>query len=223
MKSLNELKEDKKGLMEVVNIVLALVLIVVVGAIGIFIADTTLTATALTTTSVAASGNLTITGNPNCGGTVNITNASGTKVAFYLNTTPGCTPPSADFYQLNISVNTSTGTANNLTTAINANVTLNGTITAANPTAGVVTLTYKSTGTAGNAVATVETMTNASWINGATLTGGINASSVATMQTNILSAGDTGSSFVVILIIASIGGLAIAYLLGMVGRKREGM
>lgn len=43
--TLKSLKEDKKGLMEVVNIVLALVLIVIVGAIGIFIADTTATAT----------------------------------------------------------------------------------------------------------------------------------------------------------------------------------
>ncbi len=87
--------KDEKGLMETVDIVLALVMIVIVGAIGIFIADTTLDATGTPTNSV-------------------------------LNTT----------------------------------------------------------------------------------------------QNNILSAGSTGSSFVIILIIASIGGIAIAYLFGMLGGRK---
>ena len=41
-----------------------------------------------------------------------------------------------------------------------------------------------------------------------------------TTQNNILSAGSTGSSFVIILIIASIGGIAISYLFGMLGGRR---
>ncbi len=41
-----------------------------------------------------------------------------------------------------------------------------------------------------------------------------------TTQNNILSAGSTGSSFVIILIIASIGGIAIAYLFGMLGGRK---
>lgn len=88
-------KDDDKGLMEVVDIVLALVMIVIVGAIGVYIADTTLDATGTPTNAV-------------------------------LNTT----------------------------------------------------------------------------------------------QNNILSAGSTGSSFVIILIIASIGGLAITYLFGMLGNRK---
>lgn len=203
----------------VTNIIVALVLIVTLGAIGIFIADTTVTTTALTTTSVNATGNLTITGNPNCGELVNITNAAGTLVTFYLNTTPGCTK-TAVYNNVNITVNSSTGTAINLTSAVNTNATLNATLTAANPTVGVMTLTYFITGNAGNSVATAETMANGSWINGATLTGGINASTVATMQTNILDAGETGSSFIVILIIAFIGGIAIMYLTNMFKRGR---
>lgn len=45
MDKLKELKNNQGGLMDAVNIVLALVMIVVVGAIGVFIADTTMTAT----------------------------------------------------------------------------------------------------------------------------------------------------------------------------------
>lgn len=42
-----------------------------------------------------------------------------------------------------------------------------------------------------------------------------------TTQNNVLSAGSTGSSFIIILIIASIGGLAISYLFGMLGGKKK--
>ncbi len=47
----------------------------------------------------------------------------------------------------------------------------------------------------------------------------VNASLMG-MLVNILSAGSTGSSFIVILVIAFIGGIAISYLMGMFGRKR---
>jgi len=43
--ALKKLKSDERGLQDAVNIVLALVMIVVVGAIGIFVADKTVTAT----------------------------------------------------------------------------------------------------------------------------------------------------------------------------------
>jgi len=111
MKSLKELKDDKQGLMEVVDIVLALVLIVVVGAIGIYIADKTLTAT-------------------------------------------------------------------------NMNPTMLNHSDAANRTSNA---------------------------------------NLTEMQWNLVGAGQTGSSFIIILIIASIGGLAIAYLLSMVGKRKGGV
>lgn len=41
------------------------------------------------------------------------------------------------------------------------------------------------------------------------------------MYTDILSAGETGSGFIVILIIAFIGGLAISYMFGLIGRKKQ--
>jgi len=44
---------------------------------------------------------------------------------------------------------------------------------------------------------------------------------LSAMNTNFLEAGQTGSSFIVILIIAFIGGVAIAYLTGMFGRRRK--
>ena len=44
MKSLKSLKEDHRGLTDAVQVVLAVVMVVVVGAIGVFIADTTTTA-----------------------------------------------------------------------------------------------------------------------------------------------------------------------------------
>lgn len=43
---------------------------------------------------------------------------------------------------------------------------------------------------------------------------------LSAMNTNFLAAGQTGSSFIVILIIAFIGGIAIAYLMGMFGARR---
>jgi len=55
-----------------------------------------------------------------------------------------------------------------------------------------------------------------------TATGTPSNANLSAMRTDILGAGDTGSSFIIILIIASIGGLAIAYLLGMVGNKKTG-
>lgn len=44
---------------------------------------------------------------------------------------------------------------------------------------------------------------------------------LSAMRTDILGAGDTGTSFLVILVISFIGGIAIAYMFGMLrGRKR---
>lgn len=52
-----------------------------------------------------------------------------------------------------------------------------------------------------------------------TATGTPAQANLSAMQTAILGAGQTGSQFIVILIIAFIGGVAISYLLGMWGRK----
>lgn len=54
-----------------------------------------------------------------------------------------------------------------------------------------------------------------------TATGTPANSHLSNMSTDIVTAGDTGSSFIVILIIAFIGGIAISYLLGMVGRRAK--
>jgi len=54
-----------------------------------------------------------------------------------------------------------------------------------------------------------------------TETGTPTNANLSAMQTNILGAGETGSSFIVILIIAFIGGIAIAYLTGMFRGRRK--
>lgn len=211
------------GLYGAVSIVMALVMIVTLGGIGIFIADTTVTTTDLTTANVSATGTLTWSGNSSCGDLVNITNAAGTKATFYINITGGgCAVAPAQYATVTLASgsNTSVHTATNITTAINNNATINATMTASNSSTNVTTLTYASSGGAlGNTVITTETAANAAWSSG-TLTGGKNMSNLATMQTNLLSAGQTGSNFIVILIIAFIGGTAILYLSGMFrGRK----
>ncbi len=215
--------KEGKGILESVNIVLALMMIVVVGAIGIFIADTTLDATDVAETAESATGTLTFSGNASCGEFINITTVAGTKITFEMNITGAteCAAKNAwaDDVVMALGTNTSTNAATNLTTSINANATINSTMTATNPSAGVVVLTHTVGGTSGNSVVTTETAAAAAWA-AATLTGGEAASLVGSMQTNFISASSTGSSFVIILIIAAIGGLAISYLFGMLGKRR---
>jgi len=52
-----------------------------------------------------------------------------------------------------------------------------------------------------------------------TATGTPSNAHLANMSTNIVSAGDTGSAFIIILVIAFIGGVAIAYMFSMMGKK----
>lgn len=54
-----------------------------------------------------------------------------------------------------------------------------------------------------------------------TETGTPSNANLSAMQTDILGAGETGSSFVVILVIAFIGGIAISYMFGLMGGKKE--
>lgn len=204
-------------------IVMALILVVVIGAIGVFIADKTMTANNMQISNVSASGNLTWSGNSSCGNMINVTNFSGNVAYFYVNITGiNCVAVPGGYAAISISsiYNSSVYTATNVTTAMNANVTVSNTMTASNSAASVTKLTYNSAGTGGNSVTLAESAVNASW-DGTTLTGGLNMSNVATFQSNILDAGKTGSSFIVILLIALIGGLAIGYLSGMFRGRRS--
>ena len=76
--------KQNKGLDGAVGVVMALVTIVVIGVIGTFIADTTVTETDLTTSNVSATGALTWSGNSICSDMVNITNLAGVKVTWRL-------------------------------------------------------------------------------------------------------------------------------------------
>lgn len=53
-----------------------------------------------------------------------------------------------------------------------------------------------------------------------TRTGTPSNANLSAMQTDILGAGETGSGFIVILVIAFIGGIAISYMFGLIGRKK---
>ena len=53
-----------------------------------------------------------------------------------------------------------------------------------------------------------------------TITGTPAQANLSAMQTNVLSTGETGSSFLPILVIAFIGGIAMVYVFGMYSRKK---
>ena len=211
---LKKFHKREDGLMEIVDIVLALVLIIVVGAIGIYITDTTMDATSTPLVSVAATQTLTLSN-------VIIDNENVTigNIKYELNSAGAVTAG-----HVNVSTVgnlTATFAADALKTAINNNATSAALVTATNPTTTTVLITADAAGTTANSYATTENMANGTW-GAATMTGGVDASSVGGMQTNFLNASSTGSSFIIILIIAMIGGLAISYLFGLVGKKRRG-
>ena len=211
-------KDDDRGLQDAVNVVLALVMIVIVGAIGIFIADITVTSTALTPSDVAASGTYNFTGAGVTGEYVNITNSTGSTMCYYVNTTGAGKPVGCLVLNVN-GDNTPTKLALELQTQLEADGDINSSISVVNTTVSNVIVTWIPAGTVGNSIVTTDTVTNGSWASG-TLTGGLDASVVAGMQSNILSAGQTGSSFIVILIIAFIGSIAISYMFGLMGKRQ---
>jgi len=53
-----------------------------------------------------------------------------------------------------------------------------------------------------------------------TATGTPAQANLSARQTALLGAGQTGSSFIVILVISFIGGIAISYMFGLMGRRR---
>jgi len=207
---LKNLFKDERGLVDAVEIIKALILIVVIGAVGVFIADQVVTTTNLQATDVSASGTYNFTGAGVTGQYVNITNATGATMCYQVNTTGagkdiGC-------LVLNVAAgNNATALATELRAQLQADGDINGSITVTNTSSTNAIVTWNTAGTVGNSIATTDTVTNGSW-SAATLTGGLDASLVAPMQTNVLETGETGSSFLVILVIAFIGGIAISYL-----------
>lgn len=123
-----------------------------------------------------ASATLTFSGNVTCNQLVNVTNGAGTKAVFEFNiTSGGCTAANTGFATVTLGANqnTSTISATNLTTALNANATVSGTMTASNPSAGVVTLTYDTHGAAGNLAGVVLAEGVAGTWSGTTLSNGV--------------------------------------------------
>lgn len=135
---------------------------------------------------------LTLSGNVSCNQLVNVTNGAGAKAIFEFNiTSGGCTATTGGQVAVTLGAdqNTSTIAATNLTTALNANATISGTMTATNPSAGVVRLTYKTKGQAGSNAGIVlsETLAAGSW-SGNTLSNGVSDSTTmpASAQTLIV-------------------------------------
>lgn len=116
-----------------------------------------------------ASGTLIFTGNASCGQLVNVTNRAGAVAVFRFNVTgevlscDGLTIPEYTMVNMPRYWNTSTVAAENLTTALNANATISGTMTVTNPSAGNVLIRYNSRGPGGNEVQISETITNMAW------------------------------------------------------------
>lgn len=113
-----------------------------------------------------ARSTLTLSGNVSCAELVNVTNNAGAKAVFAFNiTTGGCPTTIPEYATVAVPAlwNTSTIAAINLTTALNANATISGTMTATNPSAGVVKLTYNTIGVSGNGGTLAEGLTNGAW------------------------------------------------------------
>jgi len=124
-----------------------------------------------------ADATFTLSGNVTCHELVNVTNGAGTLSIFEFNiTSGGCTAANAGYATVTILAgqNTSTIAATNLTTVMAANATITGTMTATNPSAGAVTLTYNTRGAAGDLAGVVlaDAVANGAW-DGTTLSGGV--------------------------------------------------
>lgn len=216
-------KPPPNGTMGMLFLVVGSVMTLVVGGffayIGLFLNANTAAVFDSTLTPTASSGALTWSGNSYCGDWVNITVANGIPVSMYINVTGincGVAPTWADVISLASPANTSTYTATNISTAINANGSLNPTLTATNPSAGVVTLTYNTIGTAGNGVATTESSVNASWAS-TSLTGGTEGSTAwASTKTNVMT-GYTVMGILFIIIGAAGCILGLMSVVGYVG------
>ena len=125
----------------------------------------------------------TLSGNVTCGELVNVTNGAGTQAIFEFNVTnagASCAAKNAayDDVVLALNQNSSTIAATNFTAALNANSTVSGTMTASNPSAGVVWLEYNTHGAAGDNAGVVlsEAVTNGVW-SATTLSGGVSDAS----------------------------------------------
>lgn len=191
------------------GLLVAGILAVIVGAamlyIGLFINATLSGQFDSTLSPASATGSLTFSGNTSCGEYVNITTGASVLVPLYFNLSSGCSaaPGGVATVSLAAGGNTSTFSASNLSAAINGNATLSAILTASNSSAGVVLLTYDTTGTAGNAVATTETAANAAW-GATTLTGGQAGNSAWAGTKN-----NVNTAFVILGLALLVGGFGV--------------
>lgn len=123
---------------------------------------------------------LTFSGNATCNQLVNVTNGAGAKAVFEFNITDGgCVAANTGKATVTLGHyhNSTSESATNLTTALNANATVSGTMTATNPSAGVVTLTYDTRGAAGDLAGVVLAEGVAGTWSDTTLSGGVSDAS----------------------------------------------
>ena len=158
--------------------IMIIVSLLVISSLGTVL-PSSITSHEQATTGIAASGTLTFSGNVSCNEIVNITNAAGNTAVFRFNISQisavnegycGATIPEYATVNINQMWNTSGAAAQNLTTAINNNATISGTMTAT-VSGNIVTLKYNTVGLTGNKVATSKQVANALW-SGSTLTKG---------------------------------------------------
>jgi hypothetical protein len=231
-KLLKSFSKNNNGLIEIIYIAVYLGIAVAVGAITLFVTSQVvdITGTPSGTSSTAASGALTFTGNVSNGELVNITNGVAVY-RFEFNTTAAgsaatCLTTNCVIVNLTPGYNSSVKASGNLTAAINANVSVAAFVTAVNTT-NTTTITADTAGSAGNSIGTVETLAAASW-GAATLTGGSDANTanqhISNASENLLDTADVGYGFLPIVAVAAIGAIAIGYVFGLIpgmGRNKD--
>ena len=181
MKNFNDRAELGILVMVPVVVIISVFLIATFGNI----LPTNITTTQNAISGVYASNTLTFSGNVSCNEIVNVTNAAGATAVFRFNISQisavnegycGATIPEYATVNINQMWNTSDAAARNITTVMNANSTISGTM-AASVSGSTVTLKYNSVGLTGNNVVTSEKTANGVWASAA-LSGGQHLASV---------------------------------------------
>ncbi len=204
---------------EIIGFIMILALVGILGSTMLFVNQKVDDKTGLTAGTTAA-GTLTFSGNASCGEFINITTSAGTKITFEMNVTgdANCAAKQTwtDDVVMALNHNSTNESATNLTAAINANATISAEMTATNPSAGVVVLTYNTVGDDYNTLATTETLAAGAWA-ASTLSGGVDEDTYYDASQNVSGSVESGWDFTEIVIIAAAAALIIAAIFGVIG------
>ena len=207
------MSNENQGISAIIQVVIGIVIIGVAGAVGLFIMDKVDTATPLVGNGQAHNQFL-FTSNSTVGEYINISTGLGSygQSCFYVNTTAG---KPVGCLVINVGANSNaTHTRDHFETALAADTDINSLITISHVSASDTTITLIPTGSQYN-WAVSETTVNGSWAHPA-FTGG---STLAGSKQTLFETVETGFSFIVILLIAVVGAIAIGTISNLMRRK----